>query len=91
MKNEMRPPYISEEVWNVLWSNFTAQVGTTWGAYVRTLSANAVYLYKLGQRIEAIDQLLGFSLLRADSLNPVHVLAAGVDAAVEAPGLCHFL
>jgi RHS repeat-associated protein len=87
MRDAMRPPQMTAEAWTVLWSNFTAQIGPTWGDYVRMLSANAVYLHRLGQRVEAIDKLLGFSLVRADSLNPVHVLSAATDAAVSAPGL----
>ncbi|MGB9627908.1 MAG: CARDB domain-containing protein, partial [Thermodesulfobacteriota bacterium] len=87
MKDGMRPSNMSAEVWDILWSNFTSQAGSTWGDYVKRLSENALYLNRLGQRVEAIDKLLSFSLIRADSLNPVHVLAASVDAAAEGPGL----
>ena len=86
MKDEMQPPYVQEDLWDVLWSNFTGQVGDTWGDYVTMLSENAAYLNRLGQRVEDLDKLLAFTLLQADGLNPSPALAGDTDAVVQAPG-----
>ena len=87
MKNDMQPATVGTEAWNVLWANFTAQVGNTWGSYVTMLNANAAYLGHLGQRVLDLGDLLAFEFMQADGLNPMRSLAGGVDVAVEAPGL----
>lgn len=33
MKTGMRPSHVREDAWDVVWSNFTAQVGANWGDY----------------------------------------------------------
>jgi len=83
----MRPDTISTQAWDVLWANFTAQVGTTWGDHVRMLDDNAAYLGRLGQRVLDVGQLLAFEFQQADGLSPIRSLASAVDIAVEAPGL----
>ncbi|TVQ96246.1 MAG: hypothetical protein EA399_16215, partial [Desulfovibrionales bacterium] len=87
LKDEMRPDYVQEDAWNVLWNNFTSQAGTTWGDYIAMLSRNAVYLHRQGARVEDVQSLLAFSMRLADGLSPLPVLAGGADAAVQGPGL----
>ena len=41
LKAGMKPSSISAEAWDTIWANFVAQVGTTWGGYVRMLDDNA--------------------------------------------------
>jgi len=86
MKSPMRPYYVREDAWDVVWSNFTAQAGTTWGDYVAMLSRYALYLDGLSQRVEDITKLLAFAFRQAEALSPLPVLARGTDAAVQAPG-----
>ncbi len=86
-KDSMKPPSINAQAWDALWTNFTAQVGNTWGGYVRMLDDNAAYLGRLGERVLDLGDLLGFEFMQADGLNPMRSLAGAVDAAVEAPGL----
>jgi hypothetical protein len=89
LKQQMRPPSISPEAWDILWANFISQVGTTWYDYTRMLDANLAYLGRLVRVNDATDisRLLTFEFLKADGLSPLRSLAGGVDAAVEAPGL----
>ena len=87
LKPEMRPDTISEEAWEAIWSNFVAEVGTTWGDYLTMLDENAAYLGRLGQQVLDVGQLLGFEFLQADGLAPVSYLASGLDAWAESPGL----
>jgi RHS repeat-associated protein len=87
LKDSMRPITISTQAWDALWAKFAAQVGTTWGGYVRMLDDNAAYLGRLGQKVVDVGQLLAFEFLQANGLNPLRSLAGAVDAAVEAPGL----
>lgn len=87
MKADMRPSYVREDAWKVLWDNFTTQIGATWGDYVATLSRNAVYLYRQGQPVQDITRLLAFAFRQADALSPLPILAGGTDAAAQAPGL----
>ncbi|HNQ24642.1 MAG TPA: RHS repeat-associated core domain-containing protein [Phycisphaerae bacterium] len=87
MKAEMRPSYVREDAWDVVWSNFTDQVGGTWGDYVAMLDRNALYLDAQGQRVEDITRLLALAFRQADALCPLPVLADGTDAVVQAPGM----
>jgi RHS repeat-associated protein len=86
MKAGMRPDYIRTDAWDVVWSNFKAQTGTTWGDYVAMLSRNALYLQRQGQRVENIESLLAFTFRQADGLCPIPVLASGMDSAVQSAG-----
>ena len=47
VEDEVRPPDVNPEVWNVLWPNLTAQIGDTWGDYRQALADNASYLSSL--------------------------------------------
>ncbi|WP_240695693.1 RHS repeat-associated core domain-containing protein, partial [Candidatus Chloroploca sp. Khr17] len=87
LKDGMRPDYVQPDAWDVLWANYTTLAGNTWGDYVRMLSQNAQYLARLGQRVDDITTLQAFSFRQADGLNPMRVLASGMDAVVEGPGL----
>ena len=87
LKNGMRPESISSEAWDPIWTNFTTQVGDTWGDYVTMLDDNAAYLGRLGERVVDIGELAAFELKQADGLSPVRTLSSAVDATVDAPGM----
>ncbi|MCE5264363.1 MAG: right-handed parallel beta-helix repeat-containing protein [Deltaproteobacteria bacterium] len=87
LKSGMRPAYLSEDAWDVVWNNFTALSGRTWGDYVAMLSRNASYLHRHGQRIEEISALQAFSFRQAEGFSPAAALAGGVDAVIQAPGM----
>ena len=76
LQSSLRPSWISEEVWPAVYGNLTAQVGPTWGDYVRMLGDNATYLGRLGLRVSDVDQLYHFELRQAIGLNPVSTLAS---------------
>ncbi|MBP1464672.1 hypothetical protein EYB53_003010 [Candidatus Chloroploca sp. M-50] len=87
LKDGMRPDYMQPDAWEVVWANYTALAGNTWGDYVRMLSQNAQYLARLGQRVDDITTLQAFSFRQADGLSPIRVLANGIDGSVQAPGV----
>jgi hypothetical protein len=87
LKAGMRPSYVRDDAWDAVWANFTAQAGSTWGDYMAMLDRNAVYLNRLGQRVEGIRYLLSLAFRQADALSPIPHLASGDDALVQAPGL----
>ncbi len=87
LKSEMKPSSMSSEAWDATWATLVAQLGNTWGDYVKMLGDNARYLGRLGQRVVDVGQLLAFEFLQADGLNPLRSLASATDAGVEAPGL----
>jgi len=86
-KEEMRPDYIREDAWDVIWDNFTALAGDTWGDYLAMLNRNALYLHRQGVEVENVESLLAFSMRLAEGLSPLSVLAGGTDAFVQAPGM----
>ncbi len=87
LKSGMQPPSISDEVWDVLWSNFTKSAGVTWGDYVRMLDSDSLYLNRLGDTVNGVSDLLSFEFAKADGLNVVHNLASAMDAYMPTPGL----
>lgn len=87
LKDPMRPDYVREDAWDVVWDNFTSQAGSTWGGYVAMLTRNARYLHRHRVEVKDLQSLLAFSVRLADGISPVMRLAGGADAAVRAPGL----
>ena len=88
LKDGMRPDYVAEDAWDVVWNNFTALAGSTWGDYVAMLGRNASYLHRHGQqKIEEITALQAFTFRQAEGFSPAAELAGGVDAVAQAPGL----
>jgi len=87
LKNDIRPSYVREDAWEAVWANFTSQAGSTWGDYAQMLAENAVYLKRVGERVDDVSQLLALEFRQADGLSPMAYLAAATDAYVQAPGL----
>src|SRR5207244_4303367 len=87
LKASVRPDSIGSNAWDVIWANFVANVGPTWGDYAAMLSDNATYLGKLGQNVTDISSLVAFELAQADGLNPLTTLASATDAFAREPGL----
>jgi len=97
-KSSFQPPSISDAAWNAIYANFTAQLGSTYGAYVQQLDADAQYLAGIGAAPtdylaasgeDALDpsQLLGFEIQQASGYSPLSSLAGSTDADVATPGL----
>ena len=84
---EVRPPGISDELWNVFWPMVTSQVGSTWAEYGNALAANASYLSTLGRNVSAVRDLFRYEVRKALGMTPRTVLAESVDASVQTPGL----
>jgi RHS repeat-associated protein len=87
VKDEMRPATITTETWNPIFANFQAQVGSTWGDFVRMLGRNASYLGRLDQNVNEIKELLAYEIQQAMGLSPLPSLAAVTDVTTAAPGL----
>src|SRR5262249_6868866 len=67
--------------------NLVAQIGPTWGDYVRMLSDNAAYLGRLGVTVTDVNELYAFELQQALGLKPVATVASAIDASLPTPGL----
>jgi hypothetical protein len=87
VENEVRPPGINPEVWDILWPALTAQIGDTWGGYIQVLADSASYAKLLGQAVYSVEDLFRFEVYKALGTNPRTVLASQVDAYVSAPGM----
>ena len=87
LKDSLRPASISQEAWNAIYPNLTAQLGSTWGDYVQKLDADAQYLAGIGENVTDISQLFGFEVQQASGYSPLASLASATDAQVDVPGL----
>ncbi len=85
--SEIRPPDISNELWNVFWSMLTSQIGSTWADYNNALATNASYLSTLGRKVSAVRDLFRFEVRKALGMAPRNILAESLDASVPTPGL----
>jgi PKD repeat protein len=87
-KDELKPDNMSEDAWNILFSNLSNAMGNTWGDYVTILSENAVYLKQHGnQTVSDTEKLFQFELNQAIGYNPLSSMADDIDIVVEAPGI----
>jgi RHS repeat-associated protein len=87
LQSNLQPASITTPAWNALFPNLNAQLGTTWGAYVQRLDADAQYLAGLGASVTDISQLFSFEIQQANGYSPLGSLAGATDAVVAAPGL----
>lgn len=87
VEDEVRPPDVDPEVWDVLWPSLTAQIGHTWGDYRQALADNAGYLSSLGRTVYSVRELFRFEVRKALGMNPRALLAGQIDAYAPAPGL----
>jgi YD repeat-containing protein len=44
IESDIRPDDIDDDAWNIIWSNFKAQLGNTWQDYYRNLTDAGVYI-----------------------------------------------
>jgi RHS repeat-associated protein len=86
-KDAMRWEDVSEAAWEPVWANVVAQVGPTWGDYVRMLNENAAYLGRLGQEVVDVGTLFEFEIRQANGLLPFSGVADSINLDVAAPGL----
>ena len=87
LKDNMRPSSLTAEQWEPVFWNLVQQTGLTWGDYVKMLNDNARYLYRLGESVTDIHDLLGFEVMQASGLSVSRTLASAADAQVQSPGL----
>ncbi|MCA9049036.1 MAG: VCBS repeat-containing protein [Planctomycetaceae bacterium] len=83
---DLRPEFVTEQVWDVIRSNLQSAVGTTWGDFVSMLSENAAYLAGLGQTVLNVGELLQFEFAQAVGLSPLTHIAAAADVSIDLPG-----
>jgi hypothetical protein len=88
LNNELKPEWLSADAWTAIGGNLAAQVGSTWGGYVRTLAENANYLHSVGQDVTDVSTLWSFEIAQATAaLSPYGALAGATDAYSRAPGM----
>jgi len=83
----LRPAAMTDRTWQALVHNLQAQVGNTWGDYVRKLDQDALYLSRQGQQVVDVRKLWQFEMRQANGLGPVSTLDSETDASVQAPGM----
>ncbi len=86
LQSSLQPPGMSSAAWNVVFSSLTAQIGTTWGSFVKAMDDNATYLGQLGEDVTDVTSLWQFSIEQAEGLSPVGSLTSQTDLSVASPG-----
>jgi len=79
-----KPSWITDEAWALTIANLQAEMGTTWGDYVRRLSQSATYLSQLGTNLTSAQELYGFEFRQAVGLNPLGDTVS-IDASIPTP------
>ncbi|MCY2950572.1 MAG: hypothetical protein NTU53_01175 [Planctomycetota bacterium] len=89
IKNDARPEWIPTDAWDAQWAAFTAQMGSTWGDFVRERAEILNYLQGVGEDAANIsmDEILAFAIVQSSQAGPGPILASAVDAYSTAPGI----
>ncbi len=83
----VRPAGIPDELWSVIWANFTTHMGATWASYQAALDDQASYLAQYENPVYDVRELFAAILSHASGQRLNQVLAGGVDAYAPARGL----
>jgi RHS repeat-associated protein len=85
LKTNLKPPDVSTEAWNAIYSALTSQLGSTWGQYVSALGREATYLGAMGHAVTDIQSLWQFAIMLANGLSPITQLDGVTDLSVQSP------
>ncbi|MGO9809270.1 MAG: RHS repeat-associated core domain-containing protein [Isosphaeraceae bacterium] len=87
LEPSLEPSTIPADAWDAIYSNFTAEVGSTWGDLQSALDADATYLSQLGPAPYDLSSLLAFQFQQADDVLPTPILTSATDVSDQEPGL----
>jgi RHS repeat-associated protein len=71
LESSLQPPGIPAAAWNAIFSNFTAEVGTTPDSLQTALDNDANYLSQLGEYTSDVTQLLAFQVDQAGDFGAI--------------------
>ena len=86
LQSSMQPATMSAAAWNAVFTNFTANVGSTTDSYQAALDADATYLAQLGEPTSDVAQLVAYEINKANDTFSSSTLGDTVDAALPTPG-----
>jgi RHS repeat-associated protein len=81
-----QPADISTPAWNALFPGLEAQIGSTWGDFVKRMDSDAAYLGHLGEKVTDLNQLWRFEVQQANGISPLGTLHVDIDAGVPTVG-----
>ncbi|MFO7538973.1 MAG: RHS repeat-associated core domain-containing protein [Chloroflexota bacterium] len=84
---DVRPDDLDPELWDVIWSNFTTQMGGTWAEYLAALDDQATYLAQYGDVTFDLPRLVAGIMGRASGSYLNQTLSSSEDAYSPARGL----
>jgi RHS repeat-associated protein len=87
LETTIRPDWISDSAWPLVFATLQQQIGHTWGDYVNHLASDAAYLSRFGLSVKDVSALFAFEVRKAMALDFIGVLAEAVDVDVPVPGL----
>ena len=71
LKSSLQPRFQPQDSWDVIYQNFLAKVGTTYGQLQQVLAADATYLSGLGEYARDVRRLLSFEFEQADDFGAI--------------------
>ncbi len=80
--SSLQPANLNSTAWNSIVPNLEAQIGSTWGDFVRRLDDDALYLGQLGESVNDLGWLWTYEVAQANGFSPVSVLNSDTDAQV---------
>ena len=61
-RDDLRPPEIPDNVWDIIWNNFLESVGTTWGSFNQRISEIANQFSLCQKKVFSIQELVDYQL-----------------------------
>ena len=84
LETTLRPDYMTDDAWDIVWPNLKSYMGDTWGSYVRMLDDIAGYLTTVGREVRDVKDLYNVAIDRAnDAYNPFGTFATSTDILVS--------
>ena len=87
LESSLQPAAIPTDAWDAIYTNFTSQVGGSWGQFQTTLDDDATFLSQLGPVPYDLPSLLSYALQQADDTLPMPILTSATDVSDQEPGL----
>ena len=86
MKSSLQPSYMTSTAWDAVFTNLTAQFGSTTATYLAALDNGATYLSELGEYTDDVQRLFGFAINNANDALTTGSIDSVTDASFPVPG-----
>jgi hypothetical protein len=86
LESSLQPSYIPNSAWPAVFTNLTAEFGSTTASYLSALDNEATALSQLGEYTDDVQRLFGFAINTANDAGTTGSIDSVTDASFPVPG-----